>query len=177
MMNGPMLQVLLKDRFKLKVHRQTREVPVFALTVAKTGPKLKPFQKGTCMPVDYAQDPPPRAPGQPPFCQTRIRSKATNVRILDIPAATLAAFSQILGNVLGRPVVDRTGINGEFDFHLEFAIGQSTPGFAPDAAPGDATGGTSIFTAITEQLGLKLTSSKGPGQVLIIDRVERPSEN
>jgi uncharacterized protein (TIGR03435 family) len=76
MMNGPMLQALLEDRLKLKLHRQTRQVPVFALTVTKSGARLKPFQEGTCAPVDYGQDPPPPAPGQPPLCQNGSEARA-----------------------------------------------------------------------------------------------------
>jgi len=175
-MNGPMLQVLLEDRFKLKLHRQTRQVPVFALTVTKSGAKLKPFQEGTCTPVDYAQDPPPPA-GQPPFCQNRIRAKGSNVRTYYVPGATVATFSEELSVILGRPVIDRTRIKGRFDFDLEFAIDQSTPGFVSDATATDPTAGVSIFTAVQEQLGLKLESTKGPGEFLVIDQVERPSED
>jgi uncharacterized protein (TIGR03435 family) len=136
-MNGPMLQALLEDRFKLKLHRQTRQVPVFALTAAKSGAKLKPFQEGTCIPVDYAQDPAPQAPGQPPFCQNRIGSKGVNLRAVHMPGYTVTTFSEILGVMLGRPVIDRTGIKGRFDFDVEFALDQSTPGFVSEATPTD----------------------------------------
>jgi len=177
MMNGPMLQALLEDRFKLKLHRQTRQVPVFALTVSKSGAKLKPFQEGTCTPVDYALNPPPPAPDQPPFCQNRIGAKATNVRTYHMPGTTVTTFTEILGVIVGRPVIDSTGISGRFDFDFEFAIDQSTPGFVSDDTHTDSTAGASIFTAIQEQLGLKLETSKGPSEVLVIEHVERPSEN
>jgi bla regulator protein BlaR1 len=176
-MNGPMLQALLQDRFKLKVNRQTRQIPVFALSVTRSGARLKPFQEGTCIPVDYAQDPAPQAPGQPPFCQNRIQSKAANQRAMHIPGATVTTFSALLGVILGRPVIDRTGINGRFDFDVDFAIDQSTPGFAPETTPTDPAVGVSVFTAVQEQLGLKLESTKGPGEVLVIDHVERPSDD
>lgn len=177
MMNGPMLQALLEDRFYLKLHRETRQVPVFALTAAKSGARLKPFQEGSCTPVDFAQNPPPPAPGQPPFCQNKIRSKGANVRTYHMPGATLTTFAETLGVILGRPVIDRTAITGRFDFDVEFAIDQSTPGFVPDAAPDNRAGGESVFTAVQDQLGLKLESTKGPGEVLVIDGVERPTEN
>jgi bla regulator protein blaR1 len=177
MMNGPMLQTLLEDRFKLKIHRQIRQVPVFALTLTKSGARLKPFQEGTCTPVDYELDLPPPAPGQPPFCQSRIRAKATNVRTVHVPGATVTTLSGLLSVILGRPVIDRTGIKGRFDFDMEFAIDQSTPGFVSDAADTGLTADASIFTAVQEQLGLKLESTKGPGEFLVIDHVERPSEN
>lgn len=176
-MNGPMLQALLEDRFHLKLHRETRQVPVFALTAARSGARLKPFQEGTCTPVDSAQDPPSPAPGQPPLCQNRIRAKDANVRMYHMPGATVTTFSGMLGVILGRPVIDKTGIAGRFDFDLEFAIDQSTPGFRPDAAPANPAAGESVFSAVQDQLGLKLESTKGPGEVLVIDEVERPSEN
>lgn len=176
-MNGPMLQSLLEDRFKLKIHRETRQAPVFALTVTKSGSRLKPFQDGTCTPVDYAQDPPPPAPGQPPFCQNRIQNTAANLRTVHVPGTTVTTFSQLLGTILGRPVIDRTGIKGRFDFDLEFAIDQSTPGFVSEATPANPSVAVSIFTAVQEQLGLKLESAKGPREFLVIDHVETPSTN
>ncbi len=93
---------------------------------------------------------------------------------------SIAQFSRSLG--LDRPVIDKTGIDGLFDIHLEFALDDTTravlPANRPDTIyPDDPTGGTSIFTAVQEQLGLKLESAKGPGEFLVIDHVERPSEN
>ncbi|HEY6341683.1 MAG TPA: TIGR03435 family protein [Bryobacteraceae bacterium] len=175
--NGPMLQALLEDRFKLKLHRETRQVPVFALTATKSGARLKTFREGTCSPVDYAQNPPPLAPGQPPFCQNRIQSKGANLRTYHEPGATVATFSELLSVILGRPVIDKTGIKGRFDFDLEFAIDQSTPGFVSDTPDTDPRAGASIFTAVQEQLGLMLKPAKGAGEFLVIDYVERPSEN
>jgi uncharacterized protein (TIGR03435 family) len=83
----------------------------------------------------------------------------------------------MLGSVLDRPVIDRTGItSGLFNFRLEFAPDQSTPRF-PTPRADEAGGGPSIFTAVREQLGLKLEDGKGPGERLVIDHAERPSEN
>lgn len=176
-MNGPMLQAVLEDRFRLKLHSEIRQVPVFALTAIKSGARLKPFQEGTCTPVDYAQGPPRPSPGQPPFCQNKIGAKGANVRTYHMPGATVTTFSETLGLILGRQVIDKTGISGRFDFDFEFAIDQSTPGFVPNAAPADPAGGESVFTAVQDQFGLKLESTKGPGEVLVIDHVERPSDN
>lgn len=75
---------------------------------------------------------------------------------------------------MDRLVVDKTGVTGKFDFHLEFAADQATPGLVAEA--GDP-GGPSIFTAVQEQLGLKLEPTKGPGEFLVIEHVEKPSEN
>ncbi len=177
LMNGPMLQVLLEDRFQLKVHRQTNEGSVFALTVAKRGARLQPFREGECVPVDYAQTPAPEATGQTHYCQYNIRSKGPGLRTLHMPAETLAQFAGLLSVVVGRPVIDRTGIKGMFDFEVEFAVDQSTPGFVADTSPANPTEGVSIFSAVQEQLGLKLESTKGPVEVLVIDHIERPSEN
>ncbi len=174
LMSGPMLQELLSSRFRLKLHRETREIPVYALTVAKGGSKLHPFREGSCTPVDYTKFPqPPPGPGQRP-CSANAKRTGGNV-IADLQGLGLDDFTKVLlrGN-LDRPVIDKTGINGLFDFHLEFAPDQSTPGFKQSD---EAAGGPSIFTAVQEQLGLKLEATKGPGEFLVIDSVERPSEN
>ena len=91
-------------------------------------------------------------------------------------ATTVDEFSKALGFVLARPIINKSGITGLFDFHLEYAIDETTGGPAR-ATPSDEPAGPSIFTAIQEQLGLKLDSDKGPGERLVIDRVERPSGN
>ena len=170
MMRGPMLQALLEDRFKLKIRREIREVPVYALTVTKSGPKLNPFTEGSCTPLPVTFPVPAPEPGQR-FCKAMValRPPAVNVE------GTLAAFSKLLNLVLDRPVIDRTGITGKFDIHLEFTPDSSTPRLA---APSDeAAAAPFIFTAIQEQLGLKLVPAKGPGEFLVIDHVERPSGN
>jgi uncharacterized protein (TIGR03435 family) len=178
MMQGPMLQALLEDRFQLKIHRETREVPVYALTVADGGSKLKPFTEGSCSPMPLTVPMPTPAPGQE-YCKVRV---ATRKPAVDAQGSTLAEFSQLLNLVLDRPVIDKTGITGKFDIHLEFAIDAATPRFLPggdlarfaDAASEPA--GPSIFTAI-QQLGLKLEPTQGSRDFLVIDHVERPTEN
>jgi uncharacterized protein (TIGR03435 family) len=146
------LQTLLADRFKLEVHRETREGPVFALTVAKNGAKLK-------QPKD----------GEESFIRngrTGPLDKDAATSILYGQKASMPAFIEQLSRQLGRPVLDRTGITSDFDFRLEFAAGD---------APTDA--GPSIFAAIQEQLGLKLEAAKGPVEILVVDHAEKPSEN
>ncbi len=174
LMSGPMLQELLSDRFKLKIHRETREIPVYALSVAKGGPKLHAFREGSCAPIDYTKFPQtPATTGQHP-CSANAKLTGANV-VADLQGVSLDDFSKVLlrGN-LDRPVIDKTGIAGLFDFHLEFAPDQSTPGFKKSDDP---AGGPSIFTAVQEQLGLKLEPTKGPAEYLVIDSVERPTEN
>lgn len=168
-MNGPMLQSLLEERFHLKVHRETREVPLYALSVAKGGLKLAPSDPGSCTPRDPGQASlPPPAPGQKPWCgQVRSRRNPHQITI-DLPSGTLAQLSQSLLGGLDRPVIDRTGVSRTFDFHLEFA---------PEGTDvADDTGPPSIFAALGK-LGLRLESVKGPREFLVIDHVERPTEN
>jgi uncharacterized protein (TIGR03435 family) len=164
MMNGPMLQSLLEDRFKLRLHRETREIPVYALTVAKGGAKLHPFKEGSCT-----------------HCGAGGTMKGSNFQ-LHGQGVTSDEIAKSLGTGLDRPVIDNTGLAGKFDFELEFAGDQATgpafrdPNQVIPAAP-DPSAGASVFTAIQEQLGLKLEPTKGPGEFLVIDSVERPSGN
>jgi len=100
----------------------------------------------------------------------------------DAKGITLDAFAHLITLGLDRPVVDKTGIPGLFDIHLEFAIDDQTPGFDRDHFPPEiptaaAPNGPSIFVAIQQQTGLKLEAAKGPRDILVIDHVERPSEN
>jgi uncharacterized protein (TIGR03435 family) len=175
-MQGPMLQALLEDRFKLKIHRETKEVPVFELTVAKGGPRLAPSKEESCTPADPARPPGPPPQGKWPPCGVlTMLTKGPNAT-LEPRGITLDAFAKnMLPTLLDRLVINKTGIAGLFDIHLEFAVDESTPGLR--LAPSDQPPAASIFTAIQEQLGLKLESAKGPGEFLIIDSVERPSEN
>ena len=149
----PKLQALLADRFKLTLHRETREESVYALVVGKGGAKFQ------------------QANGN--FGGLRIgKSQLTG------SGATVEMLATALANQLGRPVLDRTGLKGQFDFKLEWApdaAQASPPGV--DAPTPAGTSGPSVFTAVQEQLGLKLESSKGPVEMLVIDHVERPSEN
>jgi uncharacterized protein (TIGR03435 family) len=147
-----MLQTLLADRFKLKVHRETREGPVFALTVAKSGSKLKQPQSGEESFI--------RTSRTGPIDQDAVTS------VLEGRKASMPVFIEQLSGHLGRPVIDHTGIHADFDFRLEFAADDAPTNPAP-----------SILAAIQEQLGLKLDAAKGPVEILVIDHAEKPSEN
>jgi uncharacterized protein (TIGR03435 family) len=177
MMRGPMLQTLLEDRFKLKIHHETRDVPVYVLTVAKGGLKLHPFQEGRCIPRNFAlleQFPPQPFPELPPgqkYCGAGTTVKGAIVTLDE--TMTIDDFIKYSLPGLDRPVVNRTGIKGLFDFHLEFAPEESPDaGGTPPEVPGP-----SIFTALERQLGLKPEPAKAPGDFLVIDHVERPSAN
>jgi uncharacterized protein (TIGR03435 family) len=181
-MSGPMLQTLLENRFKLKIHRETRTVPEYALTIAKNGPKLERFSEERCTPIDRdSSSPVPLPPIQKPLCKSLIRMKGANLATIEMQATTLDDFSKALGRILERPVVDKTGITGMFDVRLEFALDDASGGFLPPNSPAplipDDFSGPSIFTAVQEQLGLKLDSTKGPIEFLVVDHAERPSAN
>jgi uncharacterized protein (TIGR03435 family) len=180
MMRGPMMQALLEDRFKMKIHRETREVPVYALTVDKGGPKLQAAKAGGCISLKDLFDPgPPSASGPLPPCAIMSRTPGGSVSWY---RETLAGFCGALSLFLDRDVVDRTGIAGVFDIHMEFAPTDfaNFPGAqnmltGPSPAASDPIG-SSIFAAVNT-LGLKLKPAKGPGTFLVIDHIERPSEN
>lgn len=195
-MNGPMLQALLEDRFHLKIHRETKDVPAYALTVASKGPKLHPFKEGSCVPLPFGQLPrPPLEPGQE-YCQQGVMSRLRGPNMTsDMRAASLDEFCRTFFVDMDRPVVDKTGITGLFDFHLVYAADPNSElvqGAARAAASGleglrvQILGGAehlddppeaSIFSAIEQQLGLRLERTRAPGEFLVIDHVERPSEN
>ncbi len=175
-MSGAMLVSLLEDRFKLKIRRVSRDVPAYAMTVAKGGPKLQP---STCLPGFFPDGPPP---GRTPCPLDEPERKGSLLKITR-RAVSLDDFSQMLG--LDRPVVNKTGISGVYDIQIQFAPDDTTPLFLTriqhipdgDAGAADPAGGPSIFTALQEQLGLRLEPTRSPREVLVIDSIERPSEN
>ncbi len=174
MMMGPMLQALFEDRFQLKIHRQTTEGPVYFLTVARGGPKLHPTE-GSCMP--YFGYPKPPLPTGQKYCERMISGIKPSVQA---DGATLDEFSKTLRLVIDRPVIDKTGITGRFDIRLEFlreGTGLEAIQLSGPSPASDPRGVPSIFTAIQEQLGLKLESGRGPVDMLVIDHIEKPSEN
>jgi uncharacterized protein (TIGR03435 family) len=185
-MMGPMLRALLEDRFKLKIHRETKETPVYALTVAKSGLKIQPVKEGGCVPIDLNHLPQPPEPGRPRpnYCgNVSIRMSPQGVT-METHGSTMTEFAQRLSGLLDRKVVDKSGIAGQFDFHLEFAPDESTRGFggrgagdAGGATPPAAPEGPSVFDALQQQFGLRLTPDKAPVDSLVIDHVEKPSEN
>jgi uncharacterized protein (TIGR03435 family) len=184
-MYGPMLQALLEDRFQLKVHRETKEVPVYFLTTAKGGSKLRQARAGSCIASDINHPAPVPAQGasNPRTCG----SESTGPEgTFDMYGATMADLSTQLAIRLDRDVIDKTSLTGRFDIHLEVSRADLSPRFLAGRGTGEADSpplanepgaGPSIFTALQQQLGLKLESGKGPAEVIVIDRVERPSSN
>ena len=180
MMLGPMMQRLLEDRFRLKIHRETREGSVYFLTVARGGPKLHAFKEGSCTP--WAVPPPPLEPGTR-YCVITVSLLSSSVEAL---GATLDEFSKTLGTVVDRPVIDKTGTTGRFDIRFKFSREGTTlagvrligPLPASDPRPAsDRTDPPSIFVALQEELGLRLEAGRGPVETLVIDHIEKPSEN
>jgi len=172
MMQGPMLQTLLEDRFKLRIHRETRDIPVYEFSVAKGGIKMERVEDGSCVVVDSNSDskPKPAAAVQKPACSqgSMARSGQNNeIQDMDFRAISMGDFLGLLQRYLDRPLIDKTGLAGRFNLHLQFAR---------DLSASD-TPAPSIFTAVQEQLGLKLEPAKGPGEFLVIDSIERPSAN
>jgi uncharacterized protein (TIGR03435 family) len=155
-----MMQNLLKDRFALRVHTEFREAGIYALVVAKTGLKLPDAKAEPC--IDGWKG--------PDFdSQTGCAGMNVTPESITNEKISMQWFASVLGAMLGRPVVDKTGFTGSFKVDLQFA--PVNPGSATDTAR------PSIFTALEEQLGLRLQPQKGTEKVLVIDRVERPSEN
>ena len=150
-----MEQSLLADRFKLKVHFETKEAPVYALVVAKNGPKLAQARDGESSKL---------------FSLSNEQGSELTAK-----AVTLDEFAHSpLLRTGGRPVVDQTGLPGRYDFTLRWGSEQSAE---PSTGAGGGTDAPSLFTAIQEQLGLKLKPAKASMEVLVLDHVELPSEN
>ena len=181
-----MLQSLLSDRFKLALHHETRELPVYALVLAKpgkTGPQLKPHSDDVkCVGPDAKAPSTLPRPGDalPPFCgDFNLFGRPPTLREAG-NKITIGMLVAQLGNFVDRPIVDRTGLTGTYDATLEFAFAfrqGAADGTANAMIPSDPSSPPSIFTALQEQLGLKLESQKGPVDVLVIDHVEQPSAN
>jgi uncharacterized protein (TIGR03435 family) len=180
----PMLQALLADRFKLAVRRERRMGRVYELVPARGGLKITPTPPGGC----YA----PRSPSGPPpvFGGPLIQCDGVRRRILTPPpdrqdrieavAVRMATLVDLVIGDVSRPVVDKTGFERPFNFVLEFTPNVAVsdyrgPSTLPDAGPSAAP--VSISTALQEQLGIQLRSTEAPVETIVIDRIERPSEN
>jgi uncharacterized protein (TIGR03435 family) len=149
-----MLQNLLHDRFGLQAHRETREQSAYVLKIAKDGPKMKADETGT-----------------------------TNVRIngnsIGLERGEISRLTQLLSSALGKPVVDQTGLTGHYDVSLQWSDAPVADGgvIGLDAHATADPNRESIFSAIQNQLGLQLISQRAPVEMLVIDKIERPSAN
>lgn len=166
-MGGPMLQAVLQERFNLKVHRETRKLPVYALVVAKGGPKLQATREGGCTRGEPDGPPPPIAPGKPMPCGY-IDGDATGIRAVGVPISTLC---QLVFSRVHQTVINETGLSGLFDFHLGF---NAPP---PGLREADDPDGFALATTELHKLGLELKSTTGDAEFIVIDHVERPTRN
>lgn len=141
---------ILLDRFQLKVHTEERTLPVFEMSLAKDGPKFKAST----------------STGNGSSTHTHSIPHGTELNARNV---TMAAFASTLYGEAHRTVLDKTGLTGRYDIDMKWS--------PDDAATPDPDAGPSVFTALEEQLGLKLRAAKGPVQTLVVDHVEMPSEN
>jgi uncharacterized protein (TIGR03435 family) len=186
-----MLQNLLAERFKLKLHKETKESQVYALVVGKGGVKMKEAPK--LDPAEAADQPPPGPPqmgkdGRPVMSKGgrgMMMMMGPNGLKMQGARTSLPQLADFLSNQVGRPVFDETGLQGDYEFTLEFspeglAMGgmgkMPPPGGGPEGASSES--GPTLFTAVQEQLGLKLDPRKGPVDLIVIDGGDRnPVEN
>jgi uncharacterized protein (TIGR03435 family) len=170
-----MLQTLLADRFQLKLRTETKEMPVYALLIAKNGPKLEPPVGKGCFDPHAGVPPPTTGPGEPPVrpCGgfNMLPGQMFGAKV------PMWRFAMNLSRFLGRPVVNKTGLDGPYDITLRWNPNetQSSPALA-EPPPPDALA-PSIFTAVQEQLGLRIESQRGPVEFFVIDHAEKPDAN
>lgn len=171
-MEGPMLQAALRDRFRLKLHRETKQMQVYELLLADRG-KLQTAKNEGC--ITRSEDAPPSPDPGPDvvFCGSPRLNGSELSRKLDGAAVSMPRLAGYLSYwLLHKPVIDKTGLDGTFDIHMVWTADPPNSVGNPDFS-----GGPSIFTALREQLGLKLETGTGPAEMLIIDHIEKPSPN
>jgi uncharacterized protein (TIGR03435 family) len=185
-----MMQSLLADRFKLAVHFETKETPVLAVVLARpnaVGPRLLPHAQGLACDAKWTAPPDPRAPTVPPggflpMCgAVAARPGPGNTILLgarNIPMEHIALYLTTVYK-FGRPVIDETGLNGTFDFSLDWAPDSNSAIImrTSDSSGSSDVDGPSFFDALKDQLGLKLKPAKAAIQTLVIDHLDQPSPN
>jgi len=186
-----MLRSLLEERFQLKTHRETRELPVYTLVTARSGLRVPSPKEGGCespalnAPPEWAEG---RMEGRmsPPEGGELPSPRCGSVNVMLAPSGArmqggripMPEFVRVLSAVLGRTVIDKSGFTGLFDVRLDFLPDETTPALPalpPGPAPLDSS--PSILAALQQQLGLRLEPSKGPVEVIVVDQVARPSAN
>jgi uncharacterized protein (TIGR03435 family) len=166
-----MLQALLAERFNLKLHRETKQLPVYAMTVGKRGPKLRDAAEPEIIKFPDGSLRKNRSLLWTPALEPNGERSDRNVQMI-VRDRSLQDLADTLSMFMGRPVLNRTGLQGTFDITMEYEKD-------PDAAngPGAALTGPAMFTAFREQLGIKFEATRGPVEILVIDHAEKPSEN
>jgi uncharacterized protein (TIGR03435 family) len=173
-----MLQALLAQRCEMTFHRETKELPVLTLVIGKNEPKFKESKPGDT-PTEGIKIP----DGKGGTGTMQVGDKGL-MTFRGLPISFIVA---ILGQQMGRTIVDKTGLTGKYDYSWQFVPSAAQirqfGGAAPDGSAGTSSGipadpdGTDLFTAVQEQLGLKLESGKGPVEIIVIDHLQRPSDN
>jgi uncharacterized protein (TIGR03435 family) len=173
-----MLQTLLRDRFKLLVRHETREGPIYSLVRAnrdgRLGPQLRRSDVDCTAPAPPSSSPSSSPPsGQVPPCRIQV-----GIGFLSIGTRSLPAMARLFSRAVGRPVIDRTALDGAFDLRLDFDQ-SGLPGFErPPGVPSpDLSDKPTLYTALQEQAGLKLEAGRGPIDVLVIESAEHPADN
>jgi len=175
-----MVRTLLADRFRLAAHAETRELATYALVVVPNQParlRRSAVDEAACQArreaIQRREPVPPPVAGAPPICGTG----RTNPGTITAVGGSMSSLATSLGQFVGRPVSDRTQLTGLFDFELNWTP-DTIPQLPPDAPPLNIDpNGPSIFTALQEQLGVKLESTRGPVDVVVIDSVAHPTED
>jgi bla regulator protein BlaR1 len=172
-MRGPMMQALLEDRFHLRIRSVTRDVPAYLMTVGERGPNLTVAKPGTCEFIDRTELSKTK-PDKPdiPFCIAAPPVRKGARLVYDVRGISLDVFAKTLR--LDRPVIDQTGLTGAFDIHLEWIDEEATPTL-PDGIPDLPN--NNLVVSIRKQLGLRLVRGNGPQEILVIDHIDRPSDN
>jgi bla regulator protein BlaR1 len=165
-----MLQAMLVDRFKLVVHRDSKEAPIYEMTVAGNGPKFKPSKAATLAEVQQTH---PNA-GNAVALGGAIVSPGAQPGEQMIFGVTMPAFSTLLSTLVGRPIRDKTGLTGRYDIIYQMDL-SSQDSAGPATSPNDLS--AQILSILRDQLGLQLKPAKGSVETLVIDHIEQPSEN
>ena len=186
-MSGAMLRELLERRFQLKVHMDAEQVPAYALVVAKGGLKIQPMPEGGCaQPPPIVQGVPYVAPSPSPdgkrYCGSNMKLNGVNY-VVTVGGRELSTLPGMLGLSLGgTKIIDKTGISDKFSYVFEFAVDENAtepppPPGPPLGEPPDIPLTSNVVSALEKQLGLTLIKDKAPRDVIVIDRVERPTPN
>jgi uncharacterized protein (TIGR03435 family) len=171
-----MLQSLLEERFQLRVHREMKTMPVYTLAPAKAGLRLMKPKEGSC--IDPGAMEPALGSGLLPCGDASVAFESAKGLFILGGQVTIAELVRELSNILQRPIIDKTGFAGKFDVNLRFAYEEDvTVGIAKPPTSAEFDGDSSLIGALQRELGLKLESAKGPVEVLVVDRAERPSAN
>jgi uncharacterized protein (TIGR03435 family) len=194
MVAGPMFQALLVDRFGLKLRRESRQVSAYALSIAPRGTTLAALRENDCVQSQSPKPPRPRKPDcdmvtraatEPALTLSRLLERFGQAwvetrgsdRVFHALPLTMDGLALFLDSILDRAVINGTGLKGVFEIRLEFSPEGTIPAVDPALLAADPPRAPSIFTALQEQLGLRLEPGQAPGEVIVIESIDRPKPN